>query len=318
MKRILRTTAAVIICTAALLQAELPHVLRDTPREIVTAEQKAQFAPNTFLENILIGRKNRFYFSSFLDGTIYTQDLGKNPTPFAHIEGNPAGLAFTPQGDLIAVGNDRNQKGTVFHISRRGEVTRTVQIEGASHFLNGITPVNDTTVLIADSHRGVIWRYNPETFTATLWLEHDLLETPLPETAATRIGVNGLEIFRDTLYAVNTQAMKIIAIPLEENRAGEPRIYAENILGDDLTFDTEGNLYLATHPYNSVVKITPTGDRVIIADQFDGVTGCTALKFGFGEQKNQLYVVTNGGIFMPPAGGVRPAKVVMLNLREPI
>lgn len=317
MERFFRNTAAILTTASALLFAgnQLPDLLKDIPRDIGVAEQITQFAPNTFLENIVVAENNQIYFSSFIDGKIYTQEMEEEPQLFGEIEGNAAGLAFDSQGGLFVVGNDSEGMGTVFHLNRKGVVTHAVQIEGASHFLNGVAVLNDTTLLIADSERGVIWHYNRTSFEAREWLHHEMLTSPLPDSAGMRIGVNGIALFRETLYAVNTQAMTIVAIPLEKSGdAGEPQIYAENIMGDDLTFDTKGNLYLATHPYNAVVKITPEGERVVIADQIDGMTGCTALKFGYGKRKNQLCVVTNGGLFMPPEGGVRPAKVVRLDI----
>ena len=70
--------------------------------------------------------------------------------------------------------------------------------------------------------------------------------------------------------------------------------------------------------FNSVVKIAPDGAIAIIALAEQGVTGSTAVAFGRRvNDRTSLYVVTNGGMFLPPTTGVVPAEVVRLQIGIP-
>ena len=63
----------------------------------------------------------------------------------------------------------------------------------------------------------------------------------------------------------------------------------------------DGNLYGATHVYNSVVRITPQRVVTVIADVSQGLAGSTAAAFGRNaEDRTVLYVTTNGGMSAPP------------------
>jgi sugar lactone lactonase YvrE len=86
---------------------------------------------------------------------------------------------------------------------------------------------------------------------------------------------------------------------------------------DDFALDVEGNLYAATHIYNSVLRITPTGETTVIAQTEQGVVGSTAVAFGRGATgQTSIYVVINGGMFLPLPGGVVPANVVRLDVGQ--
>lgn len=110
----------------------------------------------------------------------------------------------------------------------------------------------------------------------------------------------------------------MVTIPIDATgAAGTPTVLIEQVNIDDFAFDTKGNLYGATHIYNSVVKISPNGAVTTIAQIEAGVTGSTALAFGkTAGDRTSLYVVTNGGMFLPPPTGVLPAQVVRLEVGE--
>ena len=60
----------------------------------------------------------------------------------------------------------------------------------------------------------------------------------------------------------------------------------------------DASLFITTHPYNTLVKVTPEGTRTIIADVKDAISGATDAVFGRGSKdKDTLYVVTDGGAF---------------------
>jgi hypothetical protein len=181
-------------------------------------------------------------------------------------------------------------------------------------FLNGITPLSSTQYLIADSYRGAIWLIDVAKPSGSIWLEHPMLARSSSESVFP--AANGLKRFGDFLYVSNTEKMLLLRIPVDSaNKPGEPEIFVEQTNIDDFAFDVEGNLYGATHIYNSVVRIAPDRTTTIIAQAESGVIGSTAVAFGQTESDNTaIYVVTNGGMFLPPSTGVVPANVVRLEV----
>jgi uncharacterized protein YciI len=105
----------------------------------------------------------------------------------------------------------------------------------------------------------------------------------------------------------------ILRIPvLADDRAGKAEVWATNIVGDDFAVDEAGDLYVPTHPMQSVVHLRADGTRTTIATPAQGLTGPTAVTFA---PDGGLYVVGNGGI---PIDGVRrPSALVRLDVRAP-
>jgi hypothetical protein len=241
--------------------------------------------------------------------------IGSDRVPVVHaaIAGKATGLAFTPDGKLLLTGWDQQNVSTIFEISAQGAVETLLTIPEAM-FLNGLTPLTADRYLIADSYRGAIWELDSVQRSTQIWLEHPLLARTSPdrETPA----VNGLKRFGDALYASNTEKQQLIRIPLLGNhQPGEPEIWLDSVNIDDFAFDQMGNLYGTTHIYNSVVKIGSDRTVVTIAEAKQGMTGSTALAFGQGSgDSTKIYVVTNGGMSLPPPTGLEPAKVVSLDV----
>lgn len=81
-------------------------------------------------------------------------------------------------------------------------------------------------------------------------------------------------------------------------------------------FDHQGTLYGATHVYNSVVSVAQNGKVTLIAGLEEGMAGSTAVATRIKGKRTTLFVTTNGGMSLPPAGGVQTAKVVKLDVSE--
>jgi sugar lactone lactonase YvrE len=291
--------------------AQLPPIFAETPREIVEAKTVAEFPVNTFLENIAVNKKGDLFITSLEDGKIYRLSSDGAKSDFAKIDGKVAGLAFDKKEKLIVSGWVNGTTPSVFIISKQGNLESSTPIAGAI-FLNGVTWLKDDKFLIADSYKGTIWEFDAKAKTSKVWLENEMFarsndKNPFP-------AVNGLKIFNNVLYATNTERQQILRIPILANgSAGKPKIWLEKINGDDFAFDSSGNLFVTTHVYNNVLKITPNGKTMIIAEN-GSVIGDTSLAFGSGKNKNTLFVVTNGGISLPPKEGVQTAKVVKIEI----
>ncbi len=283
----------------------LPNLYANTPVELVPAQALATFPVNTFLENLAIAPNGDIFVTSHETGEIYRLDAQQTLSLYASIDGKVSGIAITGEDRFLI--NGWTAEGVPFVATLGQGAVDSLQLIADGAFLNGITPIAPQRYLMADSYRGAIWRFDLDTQTADIWLEHPLLARndgtdPFP-------AVNGLKRFGDVLYASNTQQKLLLRIPLGAGLSPqEPEVFVSGTNIDDFAFDTEGNLYGATHVYNSVIRIDPQGQTTIIAQAEQGVTGCTAVAF-YG---SDLYVVNNGGMFLPPPGGVEPAQIVRL------
>jgi sugar lactone lactonase YvrE len=170
---------------------------------------------------------------------------------------------------------------------------------------------------VADSYKGAIWRVDLARGEAAVWLEHELLsrsneQNPTP-------GVNGIKIDKNRVLVSNTAKQLLIAIAMNpDGSAGVPQVLHQSLNIDDFAIDADGSILAATHVYNSLIRIAPDGAVTTIAGPAQGMVGSTAVAFGRSpDDRRQLYVTTNGGMFLPPAGGVEPGKMVRVSLDRP-
>ena len=230
---------------------QLPPIFADTPKQIVAARTIAEFPVNTFLENVAVDKKGVLFVNSYEDGKVYRVTTAGAKSEFAQIPGKVAGIAFDKSGSLIISGVTNEKKAAVFRVDKRGKVETLATIDDAI-FLNGVTFLGGDKFLIADSYKGAIWEFDAKTKKSSVWLADEFLarsnvNNPTP-------AVNGLKIYKNNLYATNTQNQKIFRIPiLAGGKAGKPELFVEKINGDDFAFDEAGNLFVTTHLYNYVV-----------------------------------------------------------------
>jgi hypothetical protein len=286
---------------------DLPNIYANASVELVPARAIATFPVNTFLENLAIAPDGEVFITSHEAGDVIKLDHDQNLTTYAKLGGKLMGIALI--GDDRFLINGWNAEGvSLIAILSRGKV-QFLQMLPEAMFLNGITPITPHCYLMADSYRGAIWSFDVTTQKADIWLEHPLFARN--DTNSTFPAANGLKRFGDFLYVSNTQQMLLLRIPLDANlKPGEPEIFVRDTNIDDFAFDQNGNLYGATHVYDSVIRIDRDRHTTIIAQAAQGVTGCTAVAF----YDNALYVVNNGGMFLPPASGIEPAQIVRLEV----
>jgi hypothetical protein len=312
------TTGLLALSHRAAAQT-LPPIYANTPVELVPAQTIATFPANTFLENIAVAADGTLYVTSHENGKILRITPDGEQSDYATVAGKVAGIAFATDGSLIVPGWNSEGVPTVFRVDVNAPVesrVETLMSLPEAMFLNGIVRLADDRFLIADSYRGAIWELDAAQRMAKIWLEHPLLARRTPDSQIP--AANGMKIFQNTLYVSNTDRMLMLQIPIDgAGNAGEPQTWAEQVNIDDFAFDAAGNLYGATHIYNSLVRITPSGQVTTLAEAEQGMTGSTAVAFGqTAADRTSIYVVTNGGMFLPPSTGVEPAEVVRLNVEQ--
>ncbi|KAK5711547.1 hypothetical protein LTR15_012388 [Elasticomyces elasticus] len=213
-----------------------------------------------------------------------------------------------------------------FHVQKATDIPHAV-------FLNGMTalPTEPYTALIGDSVLGLIYKVHALTGVYSTAL--DLAELKPNLTAAFVLGVNGIQSDgHHSLYFTNSFQPPFLArVPLAPNGSASGPVhtilartpFATNLGGqaDDFALDTAGNAWMTGDPSNYLVKVTPDGNATLIAGGSDMsvLAGDTAAHFdrfpGRGGRKT-LYVVTNGGIALPPVSGVVGGKVYALDVWE--
>lgn len=162
---------------------------------------------------------------------------------------------------------------------------------------NGIAEGPDHQLYVADSALGVIWRVDPATGAVSRAIDSKLLQRR--RYVALAPGANGVHFFGRDLYVTVSDAARIVRFELRaDGHFGAPSVFAEGIPGDDFAIDGHGALYVTTHPFNTIVRISQDGQRTIIADAGHGIVGATDAVFGTGaDHRDTLYVATDGGAF---------------------
>lgn len=302
---------AAVLPLSSVLAQSLPPIYDRVPVRSVPAATVASMAPGEFLENIALAPDGALYVTSYLAGKVYRLDREGRAQTWTSVGGTIAGIALNPDGSAVLSGWVGGKEPALFAVDPEGRSRVALRLPGAQ-FPNGVLRWGPDVVLVADSYRGVIWRADLAQGRAEVWLAHDSLarastDNPTP-------AVNGIKRVGAAVYATNTAKQLLIKIPVVDGKAGVPEILQKDLGLDDFDVDDAGVLYGATHVYNSVVRRSPTGELTIIAGLPEGMAGSTAVAYSPAEG-GQLFVTTNGGVSLPPPGGVQAGKVVRLRLR---
>jgi uncharacterized protein YciI len=310
-RRALILLAAALALTPVAVNAQPNHEGgRSSP---APARQIASWEPGTFLESIVVAPDGAAYVANHGAGAVDRVRDGRIER-FAKLPHEVTGLLLRLEGGLLATGREKGGPDTVYAISVTGEVKTLATVPEAG-FLNGMTWLKDGVALIADSDAGVIWRLDVAARRVEPWARDALLDhadaaTHFPANTGFP-AANGVKRRGDSVYVSNSGRGVILRIPvLSEDRAGKPEVWAENIVADDFAFDEAGDLYVPTHPMQSVVRVATDGTRTTIATPAEGLTGPTAVTFG---PDGGLYVVGNSGI--PIDGTRRASALVRLDVR---
>ncbi len=213
-----------------------------------------------------------------------------------------SGVALDPAGDLsVGVASPALGNTGLWKVARDGRFAPfKVTALPLGALPNGVTTDRFGDVYIADSHFGVIWRVRSGGGTAEVWSADPQLKPtgpglPLP-------GPNGLKFRNDVLYVSVSEHFRIYAIPVVtgptgSRQAGAVSVFVDGLAGDDFAFDILGNMYITTDPFNTIVRITPAGDRTEFANIFCGLDGPSAAAFGTVGADREFLYVTNLAVF---------------------
>ncbi|MEM8531935.1 MAG: DoxX family protein [Chloroflexota bacterium] len=311
----------------ALIPPQAATTYSPVPSEIVASHEYG-----SFLESVQVDSTGNIYYTN-ISGIAPVESIGvvdmSSADGFIHQitpDGESRVWASLPKGTLpnvIALTDDAmfvTVSSTVtpehhgvwrFSLDGQGESLVTLPQDV---YPNGITVGPDGKLYIADSALGRIWQVDPANQKAELWLDDDVLKPR--RFVAIGPAANGLEFWNNDLYVAVTDKSHIVRIPLnDDGTPGTPNIHVTGIVGDDFAIDQDGALYVTTHPFNTVVRVSQTGELTIIAGEEEGVVGSTDAAFSILPGQEQiLYVATDGGLSEGRSDGT--AHIVRLDVGE--
>ena len=298
------------------LPTELPAAdepaLRAVPAEVVH-----EWPVGTFVENLAVLADGALAVSVHTENQVQRLDPGGRADTLVELPVPPAGLVARRGGGVyVAGGEPGSPPGRVWRVEADGTAEVAVEVPGAL-FLNGLTPLDATSLLAADGIGWCLWRLDLTTGTARRWIVHERLAkvTSFPLMP----GANGLKLHGGHAWVTNTDRAELLRIPVRpDGSAGDLEVVAERLRGDDLAFAADGTAYITTHIENSLIRVTPDGDRTAIAGPDQHMPGSTAAAFGSDRGwPTGLYVTTTGGLLRPYQGRARTAKLVRLQVAAP-
>jgi len=283
------------------------------PEKKVPATTIATWPIGTFVENIVALPDGALVVSVVSEHRLTWIRPGGERRAFAEFRAPPTGLSLVGDDLFVNVG-EPGKPGWSIHRVGPDERTKKVVDVAEALFLNGSTPLRGSRVLVVDSILGKAFEVDTRTGEYGVWLEHPHLSKCTDEPMMP--GVNGVKAFRGSVYFTSTERALILRVTVTPSgAAGDLEILAEHFLGDDFALDVQGNLYVTTHVYNQLQRLSTDGVRSVLADADEGLHGSTAVTFGRTEHdRRSLYVTTTGGIVAPFDGQVREAKLIRLDV----
>lgn len=282
----------------------------------------ASFRPGRFMESIAIDADGVIYVSSMFEGEILrvaadgSSEVFAN-VPFGEMEGFKRGvvcLVFDHERGLNVVVSSRDPAvHGIWRYDRDGNGSRRAALPPESA-PNGITIDRNGDLYVADSVYGTVWRVRKDATEATAWVSNPVI-APRPYIGMFP-GANGIKIFDRAVYTVVSDTGRFVRIPIQDDgRPGLPEVMAEGLPGDDFAFDVHGNVYMTTHPYNTVVRYAPDGSRAVVASVEQHVVGPTSAAFGtLPGDEGSLYVLSDGGLANPLPGQELQPNIVRLEV----
>ena len=307
-------------------QGILPDPVLSRPanaRRKVPVARLAQFPPGSFPEGLVVDEAGNAFVSMLFSNEIWKiEPTGKTEIwkklPFK--AGAPPVaeglfcLARSDNGELLASVAGSPPIAGVWSVPREKPGAMRVGQLPLSAAPNGIAMLDQNRALVADSFGGVLHVVDLQTGQTSVWFGDPILKgRPF---AAAFPGANGVQRSADEIIVTISDTGLIIAITITpQGNAGSMRVLANDLAADDFSIGSGGELYLTTHPFNSVVCLHPHGHQEYLAGIDEGVIGPTACAWRAGDTRHEkLYVVTDGGLYKPVPGRPIEPELVVLSL----
>lgn len=251
----------------------------------VPIEQIGVFAGGLDHPEGLAFDRQGFLWAGSEAGDIYRIDPQGKFDVVCRAPGFCCGLAFSPLDELFVC----HARLGLLKISRDGKWSVFADHTGGHKILYANFAVFDRAgnIWMTDSgnwkkQNGTLLRFAPDG-------KGQVMAGPMGYT-------NGLALSADekTLYMVESDSDRIMRFQVQaDGSLSAPQVYAEQVgrLPDGLALDAEGNLYATCYASDEIHRISPRGERVLVAHDRYGITlgGPTNAAFG-GANFDELFV----------------------------
>ena len=207
--------------------------------------------------------------------------------------GGVGGVSVGESGRVYtAVRPENDRPSGVYAVESDGDGDRTPELLGGiSGFPNDFLVEEERDrLLVTESSMGAVYSVSLDGDSDTepsVWSDDSLL-------AGEGFGANGLTVFGKGILVANTDAGRLVSIPIEEDGgAGEPEPYVEDegLLGADGITAWGPLVYVAANRQNEVVRVLPGGFLLPAADAGDGLQFPSDVLFGtVPGQRTDLFV----------------------------
>ena len=235
------------------------------------------------------------YYRNAVGEVIARDPSGAERVVFKTPKGSAAGVVAVGADGTLYMSSNGDQPG-VYRIGRDGKGELFARLPGGA-WPNGLDFGPDGKLYTPDSSLGLVWRVDPATGKAEKALEDArLLARPFISLAP---GANGLHFQGSRMIVTVSDRTTVLDYELRaDGTFGEPKVLASGIPGDDFAIGPDGSLFVTTHPYDTIVRVSPSGERAVVGNAKQRIIGATDAVFGRGpDDRETLYVVTDGGAF---------------------
>lgn len=260
----------VLLCVCSGAAAQGP--LNDFPDFISFTEDLAVEKTG----EVVVGKRGNVYVGVTIEGRVNIWEFSSDGELIASTdicEGLVYGLTLDIKGNIYIAAT--GEEGGVYRLDRRGNVTllpgsdQIVAANALAFDMRGNLYVTESfSGVPGDYGQGGIWRI-PFRGEAELVLRDELL-TGTGAILGYPMGANGIACYHGDLFVVNSDKGFIVKLPIERNGdPGQPDIFtyldevpeslpplsAYPVMGDGISIDEFGNIYVAVVTKYAVVRI---------------------------------------------------------------
>lgn len=288
--------AGVLIVKSRLVT---PSVWRLEPYA-VTVEH--EFAVGDFVESVLVAGGRTYVAAVSPTGAAGAWVWIRNADGSTlRIDGVGNNLAATTSGRVFATtmkGTPTEPRTLEFSLDELvdGSPVRRATFERGA-LINGLAFSADDALYAADSLGGCIWVWTTEG--VKRWRSDPLFA---PASLPGIPGINGLRLHGGALWTVNSSSGNVLRVPLDGSAVS---VFASGIPGDGFDVDRDGDFSFATHPFNTIERLSNGGERMTIGSIATGIVGPTDVR---ALPDGDLLVLQDGGAFL----SLLPAPVRLL------